>query len=302
MSAARRPGFRLSARGRHQVALIIHVGAVIGLVIGLGAFAWHLLNDPLADVHAYYDAGARLNAGQPLYAQAATTNDADFYRYPPLLAIAFRPLAMLPFPIAAGIWESVVVAATLLTLGRIVSGRPRGLALGILAMPILWTVAIGQAQALVTLGLASGSPLGVALAGNLKLTPYLVAVYWVARREWRPLVRLAGWTAVLVAVQVVLEPAGSVAFLGFSSFSQVGEVRNLSPYAVSPILWGICVAALGLLAWRLAPGRWGWAAAVVLAVGITPRLLAYQLSSLLAMLGGPSRSTAVPGTPSAGEP
>ena len=72
---------------------VLVLGAVVGLLLGIETVVLHLTTDPLADVHAYYDAGARLNAGQPLYDQPATTDEADFYRYPPLLAILFRPLA-----------------------------------------------------------------------------------------------------------------------------------------------------------------------------------------------------------------
>ena len=63
-----------------------------------------LTTDPAADVHAYYEAGARLNAGQPLYEQSATVEGSHYYFYPPLLAVAFRPLALLPFEVAAAIW------------------------------------------------------------------------------------------------------------------------------------------------------------------------------------------------------
>ena len=74
---------------------------------------------------------------------------------------------------------------------------------------------------------------------------------------------------------------------GFLSPSQVGEVRNLSPYALSPILWlGLVVVGV-VVALRLAPTRYGWAAAVALSVFATPRLLAYQLSTLLAGLRVP---------------
>ncbi|HEY3188691.1 MAG TPA: hypothetical protein VGJ70_14515, partial [Solirubrobacteraceae bacterium] len=64
-------------------------------------------------------------------------------------------------------------------------------------------------------------------------------------------------------------------------------VNNLSIYAVSPLLWALLVGAGALLALRLAPTRYGWAAAVALAVLATPRLLAYQLSTLLAALRRP---------------
>ncbi|MEO5966461.1 MAG: glycosyltransferase 87 family protein, partial [Candidatus Limnocylindrales bacterium] len=129
----------LSPPTRRALRIILIVAALVGFVIGLGTLRLHLQLDPLADVHAYYDAGARLNAGQPLYVQPASTDDAAFYRYPPLLAILFRPLALLPFTAAAAIWMLILVAATGVTLWHLLRDRPRlpvVLTLGFLAMPI----------------------------------------------------------------------------------------------------------------------------------------------------------------------
>ena len=86
----------LAAFDTPNVRRVLVVAALVGLVLGIQTVILHLTTDPLADVHAYYDAGARLNAGLPLYEQPATTNENEFYRYPPLLAILFRPLALLP--------------------------------------------------------------------------------------------------------------------------------------------------------------------------------------------------------------
>ena len=82
----------------------------------------------------------------------------------------------------------------------------------------------------------------------------------------------------------MLEPSGTVGFLGNTNLSQVGEVNNLSPYAISPILWLVVAAAGLVLALRLAPTRAGWAAAVALSVLATPRLLEYMLMTLLSAL------------------
>src|SRR5436190_21563608 len=103
----------LSKRDRRsrRVRMLLFGAAVVGVLIGVNIFVSHLFGDPLADVRAYYDAGARLNAGQPIYIQTATVDDPNFYRYPPLLAIFFRPLALLPYPAAAAIWEGVVIAS-----------------------------------------------------------------------------------------------------------------------------------------------------------------------------------------------
>ena len=103
-SPARRRAARLAY-------LAVFALAVVGALAGIATLFMHLANDPLADVRAYYDAGARLNAGLPLYPADADPNAAEYYRYPPLLAIAFRPLALLPFAAAAAIWEAVVIAS-----------------------------------------------------------------------------------------------------------------------------------------------------------------------------------------------
>ena len=267
------------------VRIVLVAAALVGLLIGVDTLVLHLGSDPLADVHAYYDAGARLNAGLPLYDQPAGTDDAAFYRYPPLLAVAFRPLAMLPFQSAALLWEAlllVLFAATIVRNG--VRNRWTWLVLGWLAAPIAWSLAIGQAQVAVTFLLAIGSPLAVATAAHLKLLPALAAVFWIGRRDWRALARFIGWTGALVLLSFALEPTGTLAFLGFTELGQVGAIENRSLYAISPVLWAAATAILAGLALRFAPTRVGWALAVSLAVFASPRLLLYQVSTLQAIV------------------
>ncbi len=275
------------ARRERRVRLVLFVAAVLGTLIGISTFVLHLTSDPLADVRAYYDAGARLNAGLPLYVQAASTNEAEFYRYPPLLAVVFRPLALLPYAAAAAIWETVVVLSLVGIVVRVRPGRDGWLVFGMLAMAILWSVAIGQAQVPVTFLMALGSPWAIALATNLKILPAIVAIWWIGRRDWRSLGKFAAWMAGLGLLQLVLEPAGMLAFPAVFNLGQVGEVRNWSPYVISPWLWAGLVIVGTVIALRLAPSRWGWAAAVVLSVLATPRLLLYQLMTFLAALRAP---------------
>lgn len=277
----------IRARRERRFGVVLFGAAVVGVLLGINTTILHLTSDPLVDVHAYYDAGARLNAGLPLYQQAATTNDAEFYRYPPLLAIAFRPLALLPFEAAAAIWELVVVGALLATIRVLRPDRNRLLVFGMLLLPIMWSVTIGQAQVPVTLLVAIGSPWSIALAAHLKIFPALVAVWWLGRRDWSSLARFAAWLAALGVAQLLLEPAGTLAFPSVFNLGQVGDVRNLSPYAFSPLLWALLALGGALVAWRLAPGRWGWVAAVALAVLASPRLLVYQLMTLVAAVRAP---------------
>ncbi|HLY13790.1 MAG TPA: glycosyltransferase 87 family protein [Candidatus Limnocylindrales bacterium] len=263
---------------------VIGAAVVLGLV-GVFVLLFHLLTDPLVDIHAYYDAATRLNAGLPLYAGQGSVDNPEFYRYPPLLAIAFRPLALLPFMAAALIWEAITIAAFVATIWLLGFRRRRTwIALGILAGPIAWSVTIGQAQVVVTLLLLMGNPAAVALAAQLKLLPVLVAFYWIGRRDWRNLGRFVAWSVALVVVQLILEPSNSLAFLGTANLGQVGDVNNLSPYAISPVLWLVFAIAGLILTLRLAPTRAGWPAAIALSVLATPRLLEYMLMTLLATL------------------
>jgi hypothetical protein len=271
-----------------RVRIALAASALVGLLIGIDTTMLHLRLDPLGDVRAYYDAGARLNVGLPLYEQPSNTNDAGFYRYPPLLAIAFRPLATLPFELAALLWEAVLLIAFVATVRYLgVRKRLTWLLLGWLAAPIGWSLAIGQAQVAVTYLMTVGSPLFLAIAAHLKVFPALAAVYWIARRDWRSLAQFLGWAAAFLALSFAVEPEATIAYLSFLSFEQVGAVRSLSPYEISPALWAATVVLVAIGAWRLAPSRAGWAAAVVLTVFATPRLLMYQLMTLLAGAGGP---------------
>jgi hypothetical protein len=266
--------------------------AVLGLIGGIYITIYHLQQDPLADVRAYYDAGARLNAGQPLYPPDADTNVADFYRYPPLVAIAFRPLALLPYDVVAPLWGLAMLAAFALTIRRLGLGSNTLIAAGLLAWPIGWSLAIGQAQVLITLLTVLGTPWAIALASNIKLFPALIGIYWLGRRDFRKVAALIAWGLGLLAVQFILEPTGTRFYLGFPNLEQVGQVNNLSPYGISPILWAVLVVAGGLTALRLAPTRWGWPAAVTLSVLATPRLLSYQLMALLPAIQSPDRRPA----------
>ncbi len=262
--------------------------ALVGGAAGVATFVFYGLRDPLIDVHAYWDAGARLNAGEALYPAGADPDVASYYRYPPLLAILFRPLALLPFPAAAALWEVIVVAALVLTIRRLGTRRvDTWQAVGMLGIAIGWAVAIGQAQAVVTWFVAIGSPWAIAVAGHLKVLPWLVVLYWLGRRDWRALARFSAWAGGLGLLQLALEPANTLAFIRLSDLAQVGTVQNLSPYGVSPIAWA-ALALVGIpVVLRLAPSGRGWAVAVAYSVLVSPRLLTYMLMTLLAGVKGP---------------
>jgi hypothetical protein len=269
--------------------------AVLGGLAGVGVVFIHLVADPLADAHAYYDAANRLNAGVPLYPSDADPDSNRIYLYPPLLAMALRPLALLPYPLFALAWEAVVIASFAVLLQRLgIARRETWIAVGILGIPVGWALTVAQAQVPMTLLLALGQPWSIALAANIKVFPAFAAVYWLGRRDRRSLLRFMAWLATLGLIQLALEPAATRSFFENVGPAQLGHVRNFSPFVVSPILWALLLIGGTAVAAGLSRSRWGWAAAVALATLSSPRLLVYMLMGLLAGLRGPASAESRP--------
>ena len=260
--------------------------AVFGLLLGIGVFWIHASGDPMADANAYYLAGGRLNAGIPLYHQPGATI-ADTYLYPPLLATLFRPLALLPREVALGIWEAVIVLALLVTLRGARRDRRVLYAAGVLALPIGWAVAIGQAEVVVAALLSLGTPFSVALAGHLKIFPWIASLFWLVTGDRPKFVRFVAWSLGLLVLQFVLEPRGTLTYLELEWLQPILGVRSISPYVVHPVVWVAVLVVLVALLVRFRRHRAAWPLAVVLVVLSFPRLLVYQLLTLLAAFGGP---------------
>lgn len=281
-----RAGFGPAAR--HLFDLATFALAVIGALAGIGVAWMHVVGDPLGDAHAYYDAASRLNAGQPLYPEGLDPNTTEIYLYPPALAVLLRPLALLPFEAFALVWELAIVAS-FVALVRYLGVRRRAtwIAIGMLGVPIGWALTVAQAHVPMTLLLALGQPWSIALAANLKLTPVLIAIWWLGRRDYESFFAFLVWMALLAGAQLLLAFDASIAYFQNIGFEEVGQVRNVSPYAQSPELWIALVLVGALVTLALARTRWGWPAAVTLATLSPPRLLVYMLMGLLAGLRQP---------------
>ena len=261
--------------------------AIVGAILGAITLWYHLSTDPFADIRAYYDAASRLNAGQPLYPPSADPNLNTFYRYPPLLAIVLRPFAMLPYGLFVWLWEAAIVGSFVWTLRKIGLGLRTYLVLGWLGVPLAWALAIGQAHVFVTLLLVLGTPMAFALAAHLKVFPALIALYWIGRGEVGYVVGFFGWLVGLSVIQAFIEPEGWRRFWEVATLDQVGNVMNISPYDVSPMLWLVLLGLGAVSALAFARTKYGWWIAVTVATLAPPRLLLYGLSSLLASLREP---------------
>jgi len=288
---------KLSPEGRRLIRLAWRATALLGLGMGIQSLILHLGFDPFIDARRFYEAGARLNDGLPLYGWIAggpsmsstptASLDSLAYLNPPLLAILFRPLALLPFTAAVLVWEALLLGASAYALWRAGMRENTLILAGCLMPAFAWALAVGQSEPIILALLSWGSPLGVALAGQLKLMPLLAAAFWLVRRDVPSLVRCAFWSAALTVVQVVLAPADTLAYLQLGWLRGAMDWNTISPYRVHPLLWVALVVALVVAVVRTRDGRWGWASAVALSVLAHPRLLLYQLLTLLAAFGGP---------------
>ena len=287
-AAARRATGQIGPATNRVANLVLFAAAVVGALAGLGVAWMHVVGDPLADAHAYYEAAKRLNDGLPLYPAGIDPNGNQIYLYPPMLAIALRPLALLPFEAFALLWELVVVGS-FVALVRYLGVRQRRtwIAIGLLGVPIGWALTVAQAHVPMTLLLALGQPWSIAIAANLKLTPVLIAIWWLGRRDFQSFFAFAIYTALIALAQLLLAPDSTLGYFRAIGWDQVGQVRNISPYAQSPELWIVLVLVGALVTLGLSRTRWGWAAAVTIATLAPPRLLVYMLTGLLAALRQP---------------
>ena len=287
-AALRRTRANLGPTALHALRLVLFAGAVLGAIAGVLVAWMHVVNDPLADAHAYFEAAARLNAGEALYPANADPNGNQIYLYPPLLAIALRPLAALGYPVFAAVWEGVILLS-FVGLLRYLGVRKLNtwIAVGLLGIPIGWALTVAQAHVPFTYLLALGQPWSIALAANLKLTPVLIGIWWLGRRDWESFFAFLVWMALFALAQIALETRGTLAFLSSVGVVQLGEVRNLSPFPASPVLWAVLVGVGVLVTLALARTKWGWPAAVSLVTLSPPRLLVYMLMGLIAGIRQP---------------
>jgi hypothetical protein len=249
----------------------------IGLSIAW--IVWSFGGLTLSDADAYRQAADRLLAGDDLYVQAESQDEA--FRYAPWFAAAWVPLAALPEALGDAIWGLALLAASFAAVIPI--ARQPHLAARLLALfggaMLVWTSARGNVHPLVMVALVYGidrrtGPLWIAAAASLKAVPFLFVLVYVARREWWR----AGWTVMLTAVLV----APMLLFGWEPATTDPGESLSLW-YLVSPLAFGVvatmALLTAGIASWR--SPRWAPLAAAVAAIVALPRLLLYDLTYLL---------------------
>jgi hypothetical protein len=253
------------------------------------------------DEHAYWLAGERLAAGQPLYDPAADPTTPYAYWYPPPLA-----QVLAPFTGFVSDW-TFTVAWTLLLLWCLLylADRRFLVALAMIAfVPVaveLWYRNVHLVVAALALLALRRTPLAWIPATALKVTPVISMGYLVAARRYRDAALVAVVGAVVLGVSIMLTPGA------WAQFVDVAVVRGGSSGAsLLPVPFPIRLAAALVLA--VAGGRIGGRRGeTLLVVGLVvgnPTLFVTALS-LLALLVpiwsrlGQLPAGRAPGTPSA---
>ncbi len=260
-------------------------------------------------------AGERLNDGHPLYALSAGDRAADinpdYWRIPlvspPLIAVLWRPLALLG-DLALWLWWGVQVAALLTAVAMLLREAPILTATALLPLSLSFTYefAVGNVNSFILLGLLIGwrafatgrlatSGTLAAIGAALKVTPIFLGWWAVVAGGRRALVALVG--AGLVALLVSLVGAGlgnHLAYVralagGAASFSPLslgGMLRFVGvPESLGRIVVAAVVVGAVLLVWRLRerPGR-GFQVAVVTMIVASPAVSINWFVLLLALL------------------
>jgi len=187
------------------------------------------------------------------------------FAYPYWTAIAFAPLALFPYDVAAGIWGAALAAGLiggLALLARVTGSTPLLFAVTLGSLPAVQVLAFGQVTAVLfpLLGVAAvgtGVRAGVA-AAMLSLKP-----------------QLAGLFAPAMALRALGRADRTVMFGALATLSAV-TVASLAVFPLWPIEWWRETTTFRLEVAGALPGAWGlshlsfgsaWPGAV-LAVGL----------------------------------
>lgn len=232
-------------RPRRPAAPLSLAAAVAGLaILGIAAFIFVGSAGFGYDFEAYHAAARRILEGDRLYdpgtASAYAAGEYDgLYLYPPPVAVAFVPMALLPIEPAAVLW--LVMRVVVLAAGCAVLPVSRGVRLGVFAVgsisfPVLFDLNLGNVSivlfALVALAWREQdrrwvSPaLHVALAA-LRPPMALFGVLWLVQRDWGRVARTAAAGLAVIAL--------SVPIVGVGAFVDYGSIlRSLPDISTGP--------------------------------------------------------------------
>jgi hypothetical protein len=193
-----------------------------------------------------------------------------FHYTPPLVWLA-GPLRLVPWPAAYWIWFGLLLV--------VLVWLARDWALAWLAFPpVASELFHGNIHLLIAaaLVLSIRMPAAYSFLALSKVSPGIVAIWWLVRREWRQLAVALGVAGVVAALSVAAAPDLWLQWLRHVA-TQSPEAANLVPL---PVLVRLPFAALVVLVAARTNRAWLLAPAVVLAL---PLLWVHGLAVLVAI-------------------
>jgi hypothetical protein len=250
MAASELPFARVGAvldRYRRPLLLGMSVGGVI-LAVGLFLKA----GTPGFDLYAYW-------AVDPLDPYGATGGLGAFH-YSPVLAVAFLPLKLLPWPAVYWVWFAFLFA--------VLVWLTRSWALAsLLYVPIALELYEGNIHLLIAAAVVLGLRWPAAWSFLLltKITPGVTVVWFAVRREWRKFLITFAWTVTFVVASVIVMPEVWRSWLVHLTVAEPITTPNQIPV---PLLVRLPIAVL-VIAWGARTNRpWTLAVGTTLALPV----------------------------------
>jgi hypothetical protein len=263
LATLRLPLVRLAIRAAVLTVFLVYLAALYR------GTPW--LSDPTtvgSDVSNYYAAGQRLNDGHDLYrlqpGDLPVPVQPPYYTAPlvspPPVAVAWRPLALLPRDLAIRAWWAVAVLAAVATTVWFTGLGSLVVTLAVLALSTELAITALSANintfllagfAAVWLGRRSGQPalVGslVAIAVAVKILPILLVLWLLVGRRWTEIAWFAGVGAVIGVVSLL--GAGLGAHFDWLEVARQTGTQGIAPASLPGVLQalGASSAVFGLV-------------------------------------------------------
>jgi len=205
------------------------------------------------------------------------------FTYPPFAAALFAPMAFLPFKIALALHTaSIFAGAAVLAFWFVRRFGPKlprleqtaltaaGAAAMLLTVPWMETLKFGQINHVLMIMIIGdvyllhrGRGMFVGIAAGIKLTPIVLLVFFVARRDWKGAATAIASFAATVGIMFLLSPADALTYWGgaLSDTSRVGDVANVSNASVNGLIARLGVeGSTATVAWLAASAAVGFMA------------------------------------------